>query len=63
MGIGELLGLASMQVIQSLRHAFPGQRMHIHGLCVLEKVVDIGRRDRVLAELFFQPPETERREH
>jgi len=62
-GFGELLGLASVQVIQRLRHALSGQSAHIHCLCMFEKLVDIGRSDGVMGNLLFEPPETERRKH
>jgi len=62
-GIGRPLSLTPMQVFQRLGHAFSGQRMHVHGLCVLEKLVDIGHRHGGVGELSFQPPQTERCEH
>jgi len=52
-----------MQVFERLRHALSGQRVDIDRLRVLEKLVDIGRRDGVLGELPFQPAQTECREH
>jgi hypothetical protein len=62
-GSGELQGLAPMQVFKRLRHAFSGQRAHVHGRCVLEKRSHIGRRDRVMGKLLFEAPQTQRREH
>src|SRR5580693_2834116 len=62
-GPEESLGLASMQIIQRLRHTLSGQRAHVDGLGVLEKLVNVVWRDGVVGQLLFEPPKPQRREH
>lgn len=62
-GLRQLRNLAPVQVFQRLRHAFGGQRVHIHRVGTLEELVGIGHRASSRGELGLEPPETQRRQH
>ena len=61
--IVQLQGLAPVQIFQRLGHAFPGQRMQVHGLGMLEKFGNVGGGDSVGSQVSFETPQPERRKH
>jgi hypothetical protein len=52
-----------MQVVQCPAHAFPGQRVDVVSLGLIEKLGDIGGRDGVVFEAGFEPLQPESRQH
>ena len=52
-----------MQVVQCAAHTFPGQRIDVVSLGLIEKLGDVGGRDSVMIEAGFEPLQPECRQH
>lgn len=59
--IVDALTTPAVQAVERLGHAFAGQRAHVGGVSLLEKLRDVAGGERVVDQTRFQALQAERR--